>query len=110
MIIVFGIAIVIIIALGMNFARNLTKPIRLLISQMKEVQYGDLESMNTTLNAPPFQQMDEVGLLQRTFRQMITQINTLIKENYANQLIIKETEFKALQAQINPHFLYNSLD
>jgi len=54
--------------------------------------------------------MDEVGLLQRTFRQMITQINTLIKENYANQLIIKETEFKALQAQINPHFLYNSLD
>ncbi|WP_405173131.1 sensor histidine kinase [Paenibacillus sp. FSL H8-0260] len=110
MIIIFGIAIVIIIALGMSFARNLTQPIRSLISQMKEVQYGDLDSMDTKLMAPPLQQMDEVGLLQRTFRQMITQINTLIKENYANQLIIKETEFKALQAQINPHFLYNSLD
>ncbi|ASA20127.1 sensor histidine kinase [Paenibacillus donghaensis] len=110
MIVVFVLAIVIVCALGMGFARNLTKPIRLLISQMKEVQYGDLDHMDSHLSAPAIQQMDEVGLLQRTFRLMIARINTLIKENYANQLVIKETEFKALQAQINPHFLYNTLD
>ena len=54
--------------------------------------------------------MDEMGLLHRTFRLMVERINTLITENYANQLLIKETEFKALQAQINPHFLYNTLE
>lgn len=106
----FALAVIIVVALGLSFARHLTKPIRQLILQMKEVQYGDLDSVDHNLAASPVQQLDEVGLLQRTFRLMIGRINTLIKENYANQLIIKETEFKALQAQINPHFLYNSLD
>ncbi|SFF31618.1 two-component system, sensor histidine kinase YesM [Paenibacillus algorifonticola] len=110
LIIVYCFAILIVVAMGMAFARSLTRPIRQLISQMKEVQYGDLDSMDASMSAPVFQQMDEVGLLQRTYRMMITRINTLIKENYANQLVIKETEFKALQAQINPHFLYNALD
>ncbi|MDQ8734438.1 histidine kinase [Paenibacillus sp. LHD-38] len=110
LIIVFTATVVIVIIIGMLFARSLTKPIRLLITQMKEVQYGDLDNMGVSLHGAVIQQMDEVGLLQRTFRLMIARINTLIKENYANQLIIKETEFKALQAQINPHFLYNSLD
>ena len=41
---------------------------------------------------------------------MIQQIDELIHENYSKQLTIKETEFKALQAQINPHFLYNTLE
>lgn len=41
---------------------------------------------------------------------MIQQIDELINENYSKQLTIKETEFKALQAQINPHFLYNTLE
>lgn len=106
----FALAVIIVVALGLSFARHLTKPIRQLILQMKEVQYGDLDSVDHNLAAAPVQQLDEVGLLQRTFRLMIGRINTLIKENYANQLLIKETEFKALQAQINPHFLYNSLD
>lgn len=110
LIIVFTATVVIVIVIGLLFARSLTKPIRLLITQMKEVQYGDLDNMGVSMHGAVIQQMDEVGLLQRTFRLMIARINTLIKENYANQLIIKETEFKALQAQINPHFLYNSLD
>ncbi|WP_341280821.1 sensor histidine kinase [Paenibacillus sp. FSL H8-0537] len=110
LVIVYGLTFVVVVAIGMAFARSLTRPIRQLIGQMKEVQYGDLDSMDASMTAPSFQQMDEVGLLQRTYRMMITRINTLIKENYASQLIIKETEFKALQAQINPHFLYNALD
>jgi two-component system sensor histidine kinase YesM len=48
--------------------------------------------------------------LHRTFRIMVERINTLITENYANELLLKETEFRALQAQINPHFLYNTLE
>ncbi|APO42724.1 two-component sensor histidine kinase [Paenibacillus xylanexedens] len=110
LIVVYLIAILVVLALGMVFARSLTRPIRQLISQMKEVQYGDLENIDANLSIPTHQHMDELGLLQRTYRLMITHINTLIKENYASQLVIKETEFKALQAQINPHFLYNALD
>lgn len=110
LIVVYLIAILVVLALGMVFARSLTRPIRHLISQMKEVQYGDLENIDANLSIPTHQHMDELGLLQRTYRLMITHINTLIKENYASQLVIKETEFKALQAQINPHFLYNALD
>ncbi len=110
LILVFVVATLLVVALGAGFARSLTKPIRLLIGQMKEVQHGDLEQMDANLSSQTFRHMDEVGLLQRTFRLMIARINMLIKENYANKLVIKETEFKALQAQINPHFLYNALD
>ncbi|MEY8739536.1 sensor histidine kinase [Bacillales bacterium AN1005] len=111
LIVVYVIAIVIVLTLGMVFARSLTRPIRQLIGQMKEVQYGDLDNIdNANLTVPTHHHMDEIGLLHRTYRLMITHINTLIKENYASQLVIKETEFKALQAQINPHFLYNALD
>ena len=41
---------------------------------------------------------------------MVTEINTLIDTVYKTQILQKESEFKALQAEINPHFLYNTLD
>jgi two-component system sensor histidine kinase YesM len=88
----------------------LTRPIDELIVQMKQVQKGDFQLAEKEANEWVAVQVDEVGQLQRTFRVMIQQINELITENYAKQLTIKETQFKALQAQINPHFLYNTLE
>ncbi len=52
---------------------------------------------------------DEIGLLVRSFRSMMDEINRLIDEVYVNKIALKEYELKALNAQINPHFLYNSL-
>ena len=52
---------------------------------------------------------DEVGLLVRSFRNMMEEINRLIHEVYENKISLKEFELKALTAQINPHFLYNTL-
>ena len=52
---------------------------------------------------------DEIGLLVRSFRSMMDEINRLIHEVYENKIALKEFELKALTAQINPHFLYNSL-
>ncbi len=53
---------------------------------------------------------DEVGEVARCFNKMVGDIRTLIDENYVITLREKESELAALQAQINPHFLYNTLD
>lgn len=52
---------------------------------------------------------DEIGVLTNNFRTMANEIQTLIQENYQKTITLKEAQFKALQAQINPHFLYNCL-
>ena len=51
----------------------------------------------------------EVGILINSFHNMMDEINRLIDEVYVNKIALKEYELKALQAQINPHFLYNTL-
>lgn len=52
---------------------------------------------------------DEIGILIRSFRKMIQQIQSLIEEVYQSKIQQQNLEMKALQAQINPHFLYNTL-
>lgn len=53
---------------------------------------------------------DEIGEVANCFNKMVEDIKTLIEENYVITLKEKESELSALQAQINPHFLYNTLD
>ncbi len=53
---------------------------------------------------------DELGRLHQQFESMAAQIQQLIKVNYVNQLLNKDAKLKALESQINPHFLYNTLE
>lgn len=53
---------------------------------------------------------DEVAVLHQQFDQMAQQTNTLIEQNYVSGLLRQEAQLKALQMQINPHFLYNTLE
>ena len=53
---------------------------------------------------------DEISLLSRRFNSMLTQLSHLMEKQYIDGKRIKELEFISLQAQINPHFLYNTLD
>ena len=53
---------------------------------------------------------DEIALLGNSFNKMSKRLGELINEVYAVQIKQKEADLKALQAQINPHFLYNTLD
>ncbi|RTE04379.1 sensor histidine kinase [Paenibacillus whitsoniae] len=100
---------IVVFAIGIRFSYSLTKPIEELMARMKLAEKGNFEEANLLASGGQVS-MNEIGLLQRSFRFMIERINTLIQENYTNRLLIKETEFKALQSQINPHFLYNTLE
>lgn len=53
---------------------------------------------------------DELGILHRQFDHMVKEVNQLIRTNYLNEILIKEAQFKALENQMNPHFLYNTLE
>lgn len=105
---VFGALFVVTVFISMKFARNLTEPIEALTARMKQVENGNFEPVKDHGFNPP--RSDEIGQLQCDFDIMIQKINTLIREDYTKQIVIKESQIKALQAQINPHFLYNTLE
>ena len=53
---------------------------------------------------------DEIGMLHKGFNDMAVEINDLIEKNYVNELLKKEAQLKTLESQMDPHFLYNTLD
>lgn len=56
------------------------------------------------------QRLDEIGQLHRSFDQMTISVKVLRNENYDKQILLRDATIKMLQQQINPHFLYNTLD
>lgn len=81
-----------------------TKPLKELSTAIDKFSHGDFEQQVEVTTE------DEVGEVARCFNRMVGDIRTLIDENYVITLKEKESELAALQAQINPHFLYNTLD
>jgi two-component system sensor histidine kinase YesM len=82
---------------------RLTSPIKHLIRQMNAIQTG---RMDTRME---INREDEIGQLSRRFQAMMDTINELIMREYKLALANKTNQLKALQAQINPHFLNNAL-
>ncbi|NIK25522.1 cache domain-containing sensor histidine kinase [Paenibacillus lupini] len=107
-IIVYILLFLLILTAALGFSRSITGPIERLNQKMKRIQLGHFEFVEE--QEERMLSKDEAGQLQRNFRMMVGRIDELINENYVKQLTIKDTEFKALQAQINPHFLYNTLE
>lgn len=84
--------------------RDIIRPMNLLIKKMRNIENGDF---GVTIES---HRNDEFGFVYRTFNRMSQEIKNLINTVYRNQIATKDAEIKALQAQINPHFLYNTLD
>jgi len=99
-----GLATILIIIFIYFLNRFMLKGLRLLLKNIKAVKGGklDIESNSSKLT--------EIDELNTNFVRMTNQIQALMTEIYEVNKKEKESELKALQAQINPHFLYNTLD
>jgi len=88
--------------------KNIFKHLDYLIYKMKE--FGG-EPVSKSVKKYNYEgRMDEIGRLHRTFDEMTKNVKTLRDENYDKQLLLKDATIKMLEQQINPHFLYNTLD
>ncbi|MCM3749787.1 histidine kinase [Paenibacillus pasadenensis] len=97
------ICILILLVIISLFSRTMNRRISMLNSTMKRVEMGDLSVRVQSASR------DEIGELTNRFGKMLVRINELIEETYQSKIVQKEAELKALQWQINPHFLYNTL-
>ena len=86
------------------YARYSTRRIKTLAEQVRRVENGDL-SVSCIVDSE-----DEIGELQNSFNFMVRRISLLVDERYNLGKNLKDMELRDLQAQINPHFLYNTLD
>ena len=103
-ILIGAICLLITFFLSLLISAAITRPIRRLEKRMEAAEQGDLEVV--AQNYPT----DEVGLLSMKLDSMLTKIKGLMREVVKEQEAKRKSEMKALQAQINPHFLYNTLD
>ena len=86
-------------------AKSITQPILKLQSSMALIQEGDFRAGNVEVES-----RNEIGSLTETFNVMTLRIQELMEQNINEQKAKRKSEMKALQSQINPHFLYNTLD
>ncbi|TYA13044.1 sensor histidine kinase [Paenibacillus faecis] len=93
-----------VVVAGTLFSRRIMLPIHRLHKSMKLIGEGNLD-----IKVFSSESKDEIGDLIRGFGDMVDNTKALINTVYVGEIARKEAEMKALQAQINPHFLYNSL-
>lgn len=101
---VFLSSMIIGLSLSLLFTRYLTRPIVRLIEHMDVISSGDF-SRN-----PDIESNDELGVIGRQINEMSAHVSALMENRIRDEQEKMNLEIKMLQAQINPHFLYNTLD
>jgi len=92
------------IFLSYQIPRSITRPLQKLTGVTQQVAEGNLAVRSDV------QTGDEVGVLSDSLNTMIDKINELLEQVTTEQIRLRKAEFELLQSQINPHFLYNTLD
>lgn len=100
-------AVILLTALALAFflSDEITKPIKKLGDSMKEVEKGNFDNAALEISG-----QNEIARLSTSFNIMAAEIKKLMEQNVEEQRQKRKSELRALQAQINPHFLYNTLD
>ncbi|WP_439951160.1 histidine kinase [Halalkalibacter krulwichiae] len=98
---IIGLSLVVLATFFVSF--KITSPIRILVQNIKEVEEGNMKAQFQSLGT------DEIGVLGDRFKSMIEKINHLINREYKLELENKTNQLKVLHSQVNPHFLYNTL-
>jgi two-component system, sensor histidine kinase YesM len=98
-----------------RFSGKIVQPLEKLMINLKDAnkQWFNSDAYSDYLSDLVFthgKDNDEIRFLERDFKLLINRVNALLKENYEEKITVKEWQLKALQSQINPHFLYNTLD
>lgn len=86
------------------FTRSFSKRVTCLVNKIKLVEAGNFTVTEEISGS------DEIAILDKQFNSMLKRLKDLIQKNYIQQLEKKEAELRNLQLQINPHFLYNTLE
>lgn len=95
---------ILMIILYTYITKSLTKPLAKLMETIGRIRGGETDLRVT------YQVQDEIGKLGEEFNYMLDSIESLIGQQYQDKLLLNRAQYQALQAQINPHFLYNTLD
>lgn len=96
------------LALGVRLTRGIAEPLELLTEELRRMEAGDFTEGELTLRH--YTAGDEIGHFYREVRLMLARIRSLVRENYEKQLRLRDLHLRSLRSQINPHFLYNTLD
>jgi len=99
-----GLSAIFAISLYISLTQRIIRPLQLLKAKMRKAADGYLEAKIKTVG------QDEIADLSDSFNTMLENIKLLIEKNNREQEQVKKAELRTLQAQINPHFLYNTLE
>ena len=102
---VVPVVLLILLAISVLVSRLVSRPIHGLVDEMRRFEQDAAQFVYQ-----PVSGTDEINVLSGSFEHMVVRIQNLMAEVKSEEETLRKTELKALQAQINPHFLYNTLD
>ena len=105
LLLIAGIIILLMLLLGTLISGFIYRPVEAISSTMIRIKNGDTE-----LRVKTDGWSDELKVMGEEFNEMLDRIQKMVEEEYEAKVLMERTQYKVLQAQINPHFLYNTLD